>query len=184
MKKTGISFSVVMIIILFIISNLHAADVAKIGVVDLQKVLEASSAGKKAMQNIKKEHGEMTKELKKMRNEIEELSKRLEAEAMVMSKEKREEKQREGRIKLNDFKVKEKQFRANLKRQEKKLLSHIHKDVAKLISEMGKKQGYLMIINKFSVLYSPTANDITDQIIKKYNAFYSKGKGEAAKAMK
>ena len=45
----------------------------------------------------------MELELKQKGGEIEELRKQLERESMVMSKEKREEKEREIRIKLNDF---------------------------------------------------------------------------------
>jgi Skp family chaperone for outer membrane proteins len=47
-------------------------------------------------------------------------------------------------------------------------------DVNEIIQEIGKKEGYLLIINKFGVMYSPSAIDITDKLIKKLNAKSSK----------
>jgi outer membrane protein len=43
------------------------------------------------------------------------------------------------------------------------------KDVLEIIADVGKAEGYLMIIEKIGVLYSPTALDISDTIIQKYN---------------
>jgi len=45
-----------------------------------------------------------------------------------------------------------------------------------IIEEIGKSEGYLLIMDKRGVLYSPSTIDITDQVVKKYNAKYSKNK--------
>ena len=37
------------------VTSLHSADVAKIGIIDFQKILETSSAGKKAQAEISKQ---------------------------------------------------------------------------------------------------------------------------------
>ena len=156
-----------------------AADVAKIGVIDMQRVLETSSAGKAALSEIKQQKEEMETELKRKKEEIEELRKQLERDAMVLSREKREEKEREGRIKLNDFKTMQKRYVNELKQQEKKHLQRMQKDILALVEQIGKKEGYLLIVNKVGVLYSPMANDITDKLIKEYNVKFaqsSKGK--------
>jgi outer membrane protein len=50
-------------------------------------------------------------------------------------------------------------------------------EVFALVDEIGKKEGYLLIINNFSVLYSPNSIDITDQLIKKMNDSYAKKSG-------
>jgi len=163
--------------ILFVVVPLTAsygADVAKIGVIDMQKVLETSSAGKAALSEIKQQKQKMESELQRKKEEIEELRKQLERDAMVLSREKREEKEREGRIKLNDFKTMQKRYVAELKQQEKKFLQHMKKDVFELIQQIGKKGGYLLIVNKVGVLYSPVSIDVTDQLIKDYNIQYAR----------
>ena len=150
-----------------------AADVAKIGVIDMQRVLETSSAGKAALSEIKRHKEKMEAELKRKKEEIEELRKQLERDAMVLSREKREEKEREGRIKLNDFKTMQKRYVNELKQQEKKHLQRMQKDILAVVEKIGKKEGYLLIVNKVGVLYTPMSNDLTDKLIKEYNIKFS-----------
>ena len=159
----------------------YAADVAKIGVIDMQRVLETSSAGKAAISEIKQQKQVMESELQRKKGEIEELRKQLERDAMVLSREKREEKEREGRIKLNDFKTMQKRYVAELKQQEKGHLQRIQKDVFELIQQIGKQEGYLLIVNKVGVLYSPMSIDITDRLIKEYNIKFARSPGQDAK---
>lgn len=158
-----------------------AADIAKIGVLDAQRVLETSSAGQEARSQIKGKSSTMAEELKSRGSEVEELRKQLEREAMVMSQEKREDKQREYRIKLNDFKGLEQKYRGELKELEQSLIGKIQIDIIKLAEEIGKEEGYLMIVNKPAVVYYPNSIDITDTLIQRYNALYAKGQAEASK---
>ena len=144
-----------------------AADVAKIGVVNFQKILENSNSGKTAQAELKTARERMEKDLKAKGAEIEDLRKRLENESMVMSKEMREEKNREVRIKMNDFKSLQKQYTTDLQTLERRLMKKMQTEVAKLVEDIGKKEGYLLIISNIGVLYAPNQIDITDKIIKK-----------------
>lgn len=164
---------IIPLISFFLIGLADAADVAKIGIIDLQRVLDTSSPGKSAQAQIKKQKEKMELDLKKKGAEIEELRKRFERESMVMSKEKREENEREARIKLNDFKSLQKKYRAALQALEQKLVSEIRKEIFALVEEIGKKEGYLLIINKFGVMYSPSSIDITDKLIQQLNARFA-----------
>jgi outer membrane protein len=148
-----------------------AADVAKLGVVDFQKIIQSSSAGKEAQAKINEKGKEMEKDLKAKGSEIEEIKKKLDRESLVMSKEMRDQKEREFRIKVNDFKALEKKYKAELKETNSKLVLKIQKDVIKLAKEIGKKEGYLLIIEKNTagILYSPASIEMTDKIIKIYN---------------
>jgi outer membrane protein len=154
----------------FGIRSSTAADVAKIGVVDLQKILQTSTAGKSIQAQLKSQKQKMEADLKQKGAEIENIGKRLERESMVMSKEMREEKEREQRIKINDFKTLQKKYRSELQRLEAKLMQQLQSDIQQLVDEIGKKEGYLLIINKFGILYSPSQIDITDTLIQKLNA--------------
>ena len=168
----------VILLFIFVIftSAASAADVAKIGVIDLQKILETSNAGKSIQTDLKKEKEKMESDLKQKGAEIEKIRKRLEREAMVMSKEMREEKEREQRIKINDFKILQKKYRTELQKYEVKLMGQLKTDINAVVQEMGRKDGYLLIINKFGVLYSPNSIDLTDKLIQKLNASTSKRK--------
>ncbi|MGD8725137.1 MAG: OmpH family outer membrane protein [Desulfobacterales bacterium] len=152
----------------------HAADVAKIGTVDIQRIMSTSEQGKAAKAQIKAQSDKMTAALNEKGAEIEALKQQLERESMVMSKEKRDEKEREFRIKLNDLKSLEKRYRGELQAMEKKLAGDMRKTVYKLVEEIGKKEGYLLIINNFNIMYAPASIDITDKIIKELNASFKK----------
>jgi len=176
MKAVKCTFAFSLLILFFFTNPLLAADVAKIGVIDLQKVLETSAAGKSIQAQLKTQKDKMESDLKQKGTEIENLSKRLERESMVMGKEMREEKEREQRIKINDFKAIQKRYRSDLQKLEVELMNQLQKDIKEIVDEVGKKEGYLLIINKYTVLYSPGPIDITDDLIKKLNAQTAKRK--------
>ena len=146
-----------------------AADVAKIGVIDFQKILETSAAGKAIQAELKSKNEMMAADLQKKGTEIENISKRLERESMVMSKEMREEKEREQRIKVNDFKSLQKKYRAELQKLQVELMQKLQTDLKAVTAEIGKKEGYLLIIDKRGVVYAPTSVDLTDKIIQMLN---------------
>jgi len=156
----------------------YGADVAKIGVVDLQKILELSDAGKKAQAEINKQGKKMETDLKKKGTEIDQIKKQLEREAMVMSRDMREDKNRELRIKSNDIKILQKKYMTDFKVFESKLVGRIQKEVFKIVEETGKKEGYLLVVERQEggVLYYPNSIDITDKLIQQYNAEYAKKK--------
>jgi outer membrane protein len=65
---------------------------------------------------------------------------------------------------------------------EKKLVNRIQKAIFKIVEEIGKKEGYLLVVEKREggVLYFPNTIDITDKLIHQYNAEHTL-KSEAEK---
>ena len=162
------------------------ADVAKIGIVTFQEILEKSEAGKAAQAEIRKAGKTMEDSLKMKGKEIEELQKKLEREALVMSKEMREEKERQGRIMVGDFKSLQKKYKEEFQRLESRLVKEIESDVFRIVNDIGKKEGFLMILERVEagVVYVPTTVDITPKVIKRYNAEYAQKKTAAGKKTK
>lgn len=172
MKTITRATIIIMLFVGFLVAQpVFAADVAKIGIVDFQKILATSEKGKVAQARINKEGKRMETELKKLGQQLEALKAKLEREALVMSRDKRDEKNREMRIKYNDFKTMQKKYTTDFKAMEKQLVSKIQKDVVGILSGIGKKQGFLLILEarEAGVLYAPKALNITDQVIQSYN---------------
>ncbi len=178
MKSMKIILWMAITLILFGVQTSLGADVAKIGVIDFQKILEKSSPGKAAQAEIKKKGQKMEKELKKKGASIEENKKKLERERLVMSREMREEKEREIRININDLKTLQKKYMADFKIYENQLVNEIQKEVLEIVEDIGKRSGYLLILERREggALYYPNSIDITDRVIKEYNAQYAKKK--------
>jgi outer membrane protein len=146
-----------------------AADV-KIAVVNLQTVLETSVAGKAAQDQLKSQRDKLEADLKQKGNELQELEKRLQRDSMVMSKETREDKEREFRIKASDFQALQKKYRSDLQDLERQLMGDLQKDISTLVSEISKKEGYQLVISNIGVLYSQPSIDITTRLVQELNA--------------
>jgi len=154
----------------------YGAEVAKIGIVDFQRIIDTSNAGKRSAAEIKNQGKKMEQILQEKEAEVEELKKNLEQKALVMSQEAREEKERMFRIKANDLNSLKKRYLDTLKEMNLKLSNRIKADVFKIVEETGKRGGYLLILEKRvgGVLYAPNAIDVTDKIIEEYNAVDTK----------
>lgn len=156
----------------------YGADVAKIGIIDFQRILATSDAGKAAQGEITKKGKELENDLKSKGMAIEESKKRFEREAYVMSQEARSEKERELKIKILDFKDLEKKHKSEFNQFNMKLVAAFRDEVMKVVDAIGKKKGFLLILEKREggIVYAPSNIDITDEVIEKYNAEYSKKK--------
>jgi outer membrane protein len=175
MRMCKVTF-VATVICFCLLASSYGADVAKIGIVDFQRILKTSSSGKKATAEINKRGKKIEADLQKRGEEIEAAKNKLERESLVMSREMREEKEREIRININDFKTLQKKYVAEFKEQEQRLVARIQEELLEIISEMGKKEGFLLILEKreAGVMYSPNTIDITDRLIQKYNADFAR----------
>lgn len=166
-----------MLIAGFLAPQAMAAE-SKIGIIDFQRVLEASDSGKAAQEEINKQGEKMESDLKERSDEIEALETKLERESMVMDSGIREEKKREVRIKINDIRTLQKKYIADFKKMEAQIINKIQKDVFEIVAEMGKQNGYTLILEKRAggVVFSADAQDVTDEVIKQYNTFFEKQK--------
>ncbi|MCF8025381.1 MAG: OmpH family outer membrane protein [Desulfobacteraceae bacterium] len=162
-------FGAILACTMFFAVSAYAADVARIGIIDFQKVLEESEAGKKVQQNLQEQGKEMEADLQALAKEIEELNKQLSGGAMVMSEEKRQEKQRELEIKKYDFQSKRKKYQSEFRETESELVGKLRDEIFSIAEEIGKKKGYLLIIEKSAAVYYPDSIDITSEVIRQYN---------------
>ena len=171
MKKTGMMIFLTMVFVLCSAGGALTAKELKLGVVDFQKVLSSSSPGKMASAEMNQKGKEMEEAVKKQEEELLELQKTLEREALVMGKDKSEEKQREFRIKANDYKTMKAGYLKEFKQLQARYFNKIKTEVLALADEIGKKEGFDLIleINEAGIMYYKESIDITDQLIKVYN---------------
>jgi outer membrane protein len=149
----------------------YAADVAKIGVVDLQRVIDTSNVGKRSSEEIKQQGTRMEETLKEKEAELEELKKTLDQKAVVMSQDALEENKRVLRVKTNDFKSLRKRYLERLKEMNVTLSNRIREDVFEIVEDIGRRGGYQLVLERQigGVVYAPNAIDITDKVIEEYN---------------
>lgn len=148
----------------------HAADVAKIGVIDVQKILTTTSIGKSAKAELEKIKKKFEADLNKRKTDIEDTKQRLEREALVLGKDALDGKGRELRIMINDYKALQEKYRVEFQQHTIRLDRRITKEIMALAEKIGRKGGYYLIIDKqkAGVMYSPGAADITDDILRQF----------------
>jgi len=178
MRSTKAMFTTGLAVLLLLSGGpAFSADPVKIGVVDLQKILETSNSGKAAQNELKVQRDKMQVDMKQRGNEIQEIESRMQREAMVMSKETREEKEREHRIKVSDFQALQRKYQSDLQEVERKLMGKLQNEITSLVGDIAKKDGYLLVISNIGVIYSLPSTDITERLIQELNAKSGKKAG-------
>lgn len=169
MKICHFGFAGAVLIIVACATPIFAADIAKIGVVDFQRVLLESAAGKEVQGTIQTRGRQMEADLKQKGGELEKMTEQLNRDAMVMSRDKRDEAQREMEIRRYDFQSLQKKYQSEIREIENRMIEKLKTEIFKITEDLGQKEGYLLIIEQGAVIYSPAAIDITDKVIEAYS---------------
>lgn len=146
------------------------ASAEKLGYIDIQRAILATSAGKKAKKQIEKEVGVRKKQLEKKRADLQKMQKDFEKKSLVLSDDVKAKKaaeiQREG-MKLQEMFVKSQQ---ELQGKERSLQEPILKTLQAVISDIAKKDGYDMIFEKTEqrILWAKKNTDLTDKVVKAF----------------
>ncbi len=170
MKKGLITLAILTITSIFM-GSAFGADVAKIGVINFEKVLKDSSAGKITQKELKDKWTELQKRLDAEKQEVEKMSLALERESLVLSPDKKRDRQRELRDRVSDLKKMNADFTEEFQILQNKEINQIQKDVFEISNALGKAQGFLLILERKTagVIYIPAQVDITDLVIQEYN---------------
>ena len=101
----------------------------------------------------------------------------LEKQKVALSQDAMKQKENEYRDKFVELQKKLAEFRGELQQKETQYTGDIINRLKQVVQEVGAKDKYTLIFEKAqeSVLYAPTATDLTPQVI---SAFNSKPKGK------
>ncbi|MGE0683346.1 MAG: OmpH family outer membrane protein [Candidatus Binatia bacterium] len=148
------------------------AEDMKVGYVDLQKALNESEAGKKAKEVFKAEVDRMEQSLERRKKEVEKLKDELEKKGLLLKEEERDSLERDYRQKLRDFERQYKDSQQELQIKDRDLTGRILEELRQVIQGMGEQGNYTLILegNNTVVLYGSKAIDLTETVIKTYNA--------------
>lgn len=166
------------VVSLFLVSQYAYAENIKVGVVDLLKALNESDSGKKAkgeLEGVIKAKqvtiDEKGKEIEKLKGELDKQSSALTPDAKKSREEELERLMREYQRLVSDA-------QADVKKRESEMTNKILKDLRAIIEKIGQDEGYTMILENAEgvMLYHKKSLDLTDTVIKKYNASKAKEK--------
>ena len=147
----------------------QAEEALKIGILDLYKVINECEEGKQAKSTLEALIKSKESEIEEKGMKIEKLKSELQKQASVLSSDAKKSKEDELEKLIRDYQRILQDSQAEVKKKEEELTGAIIKGVNELVAEMGKKEGYTVIIEKNLALYANSDLDITDDVIKRYN---------------
>lgn len=144
----------------------------KMGIVDLQRALNESKAGKKAKEQFKVEFDRMQDGLKREKDQLDRLKDDLDKKSTVLKEEQRKTMADDFERKRRDLRRKLEDSDAELRRKDSELTGDILKQLAVVIQEIGARDNYTVILENSSsaVLYGSKTIDLTDEVIRAFDA--------------
>ena len=145
---------------------------SRVAVIDVQKVLAQSTAGKQAYEKLKKMQEDRITRAKKMDEEIATLDNDINSKKLSLSEDKLTEMTKN----LSDKKIAMQRYAQDADREvseaRDKTLLELENRIKPVIDQMGKEMGLAAIFNKFEsgLVYASDAIDITDTVIVRFNA--------------
>lgn len=152
------------------VASTHAAEM-KVGVMNVQKILVDSVAGKAAKEKMDQKMGDLQAKFKAEEQELVELQKEIEKKSSAWSEETKQVKVREFQKKRRELQEKSEDARFEMKTLNDKELAPILDALKNVVATFGEQYGYTLILDaKTGVIYFSEAVDITNQLTKELDA--------------
>ena len=144
----------------------------RVAVIDVNKVLSSSVAGKAASARLKQLQEEKMARAQKLDDEIRQLDNDINTKKISLSEEKLADMTKQ----LSDKKIAMQRFAQDADRELQEARDRVMQDlntkIMPVVDKIGKEMGLAAIFNKFEsgLIYASDAIDITDHVIKEFNA--------------
>jgi len=144
----------------------------KVGSVDMQKAMNECSEGKEAKKTINKEMEKLQRLSTERQKELQTVKETLEKQLPMLTQEARATKEKEFQSKLRDYQRWLEDSQKEIQQKGMELERNILLKFQKVIKKLGEDEGYTLVLerNEVIVLFSSKAIDITDRVIKTYDA--------------
>ena len=135
----------------------------KIGVVNLQKLLQASPQAKSAMQSLQKEFAPRQRDLLAKQNDLKKKQDTYKRDAAVMSDEERTKLQQQIQDEQRDLQHATSDYRDDLNVRQNEEVSKLQKAVLQQVQDYARDKKYDLVVG--DALYFSNAIDITQQVL-------------------
>lgn len=164
-------FIVALFLMLALPLSALAADAAKVGSVDIQKVLLMSDAGKEAKEQLGQKAGKYEADKNSKESELKKLKGELESQGIVLNESARSSKERDYQQRLKEYQRFMKDAQEDLQGKNDEFTSKIVDEIVKIAQAYGKQHGYTAIFVKSeTIVYLDPSADVTEEVLKTFNA--------------
>jgi outer membrane protein len=146
-----------------------AAQTLKIGVVDVQQVLNQSQRGQAVKQKLEQERMGRQKELDARQQELVKLQAEYEKQAPVLSETAKREKKEGLERRFRDARRIAEDANRDFDKRVREAEMETTREIFGVIQEYGKDQGFSVILERSSIVFGAPAVDVTGDVIKRYD---------------
>jgi len=155
----------------------------KIGIVDFQRAGMECDEGKAITAALKKEMEEKQKQLDAKQTEFQTLRADFDKQQALLNDQAKQAKMVELDKRAGELQQMYVQLQQELAAREQEASRGMSDRLNATVKEIADSEGIQVVVNKAAVVYSPPSLDITNEVIRKYNAKYpKKAEADAAKA--
>lgn len=166
----GKKFAVVTgMILLGWFGSVWAADL-KVAYVDVQRAINECNAGKEAKKTITKEMERVQHLVVDKQKELQTMKESLEKQTLMLTPEAKVAKEKEFQNKVRDYQRWADDNQKELQQKTQDMERQISAGLIKVIQKIGADEGYSFILEGSMLPYVSKAIDITDRVIKAYDA--------------
>jgi outer membrane protein len=142
----------------------------RIGVVDIQQVLNQSQKGSAMKQKLDQERAGRQRELDAKQQEVMKLQAELDKQAPLLSEQAKRERSEALQRKVRDVRRLAEDANRDFDKRVREAEVDITREIFAVIQEYGKDQGFSLIMERSTLVFTTPAVDITAEVIKRYDA--------------
>ncbi len=157
----------------------------KIGVIEVQRIVQESAIGKESLARVQKLQQAKQEDLGKRQKELRDLEQKIQDQGKALSEDAMEKLQKDYQAKAVELKRFQDDAQRELEEAQRKELGDLEKRIMPVINEVAKDQGYQMVFNKFNsgLLFADDKSvDLTEAVITKFNSMIAAPKAAAPAA--
>lgn len=166
MKRLG---AVLVALVFSLFGTTVFADWAKIGVVDLQKIMQTSGQMKEIQQKLEKEFKPRRDKLVAMESNLKSDMEKFKRDGAILSASQKKELEKKIVAAQQQFERDGQQYQQELSTAHNEAMEGLYNKVRTAITKIAKDEKYDLIVQKDATPFSTESLDVTDKVIKAIN---------------
>ena len=142
----------------------------KVALIRMQEAIKDTKDGKKAEATLKKEIEDRQKKLQAEGQKIQAAMEDLRKQAMVMDEKSRAEKEASIQKQVMAFEESKMRNQQEFQKRDQEISEPIIRKLREIVAQISKEKGYTLVIDNGSVIYADAQDDITGEVIKRYDS--------------
>lgn len=149
--------------------SLQARAELKVAVVDIQKVVQNSAAGKKTKSTLEEEFNKRKKEIEKKELELKKMGEDIEKRKAVLSEDALQKRHGEFQGEMIKYREMVNRSQVEIQKRQADLSAPMLEKISKILDRLMKEKSYDLILEQGpGVLKVASSIDITDQVLKEF----------------